>query len=294
MRHLFRRTARLAGCLVLLASTVHGRTPEESVFVYGLFAEGATCPAIEQRLAALPLRETAILSVEDGGRLVLDSAEGTEQLRCAMTALKRQRRRAKLLLLQDTVFLVNEAESSRRIRAVAEFAKRNRGVGAAIVDLEPYTQAEWTNGSPIDRRTIASRYTRLLKQLRKDARPLRLEAAIPWWLTSTTDVPEIGWKPLFSSVDGVYLMLYGLGERANFSLPQRVAHRLPVNDPMLKRGRVYLTLNTEDEPSAEQLQLDMAELRRRYEGVRGFAGISVFHAQGAYGPAASTGSAQQR
>jgi hypothetical protein len=283
-----RRAITLVVCLatVLLATVMYGRAPEDSVFVYSLFAGDTSCSVIEQRLAALPLRETAILSVEDGGRFVLDSADGAEQLICAMSALKRQHRRVKLLLLQDPVFLGNDVESSRRVQAVAEFARRNRGVEAAVVDLEPYTQAGWTKGSQLDRRTIAVRFTQVLRQLKKAARPLRLEAAVPWWLTSTRDVPEIGLKPLFSSVDGVYLMLYGLAERGSFSLPQRVAHRLPLKDPMLKRGRVYLTLNTEDEPSREQLERDIAELRLRYGGARGFAGISVFHAQGAYGPAA--------
>lgn len=286
--------------LVQLGATAAARTsPEESVFVYGLFAGDVTCPAIEQRLSALPLRETVIVSVEEsGGRFVLDAAGGSDQLRCALSALARQHRRVKLLLLQDTAYLANDIEAIRRMRAVASFARETHGVASAVVDLEPYADAGWTEGSQIDRRAIAFRFTRVLKQLKKEARPLRMEAALPWWLTSTKDVPEIALKPLFGSVDGVYLMLYGLSGEPQHSLAQRIAQRLSPKDPMLRRGRVYLTLTTEDEPSPEQLDRDIAALLRHYGRVRGFAGISVFHATGTYAPsapsAANTAPSQSR
>jgi hypothetical protein len=288
------RTATIQVCfavvaLSLLSTTAPARTPvEESVFVYGIFAGEVTCPAIEQRLAGLPLRETAIVSVEEsGGRFVLDDPTGAEQLRCAIDALGRQHRRVKLLLLQDTSFLSNDIEALRRMRAIASFARQNRGIAAAVVDLEPYADSGWTEGSPTDRRAIAFRFTRVLQQLKKESRPLRLEAAVPWWLTSLKDVPEMGVNPLFGAVDGVYLMLYGLSGDPKHTVAERIAQRLSVKNPMLQRGRVYLTVTTEDEPTAEQLQRDLAVLREQYRRARGFAGVSVFHAAGTYGPAPS-------
>lgn len=272
--------------LWLLPTTALARTAvEESVFVYGIFAGEITCPAIEQRLAGLPLRETAIVSVEEsGGRFVLDDPTGGEQLRCAIDALARQHRRVKLLLLQDTSYLSNDIEALRRMRAIASFARQNRGVAAAVVDLEPYADSSWTEGSSIDRRAIAFRFTRVLQQLKKEARPLRLEAAVPWWLTSLNDVPEIGVKPLFGAVDGVYLMLYSLSGDMKHTVAERIAQRLSVKSPMLQRGHVYLTVTTEDEPTAEQLDRDLVSLRQQYSRARGFAGVSVFHAAGTYGP----------
>lgn len=160
-------------------------------------------------------------------------------------------------------------------------------MAAAVVDLEPYVDSSWTEGSQIDRRAVAFRFTRVLKQLKREARPLPLEAAVPWWLTSTKDVPEISLKPLFGSVDGVYLMLYGLSGDAHDSVARRIAQRLSPKDPMLRRGRVYLTLTTEDEPSPQQLDRDIAALLRHYSRVRGFAGVSVFHANGSYAATAA-------
>jgi hypothetical protein len=276
--------ALLLVAMAQLCPTAAARTePEESVFVYGVFAGDSTCPMIEQRLASLPLRETAIVSVEEsGGRFVLDDRTGPDQLRCAIGALARGNRRVKLLLLQDTRYVGNDVEAVRRMRAVAAFARKNHGIDAAVVDIEPYADRTWTEGSQIDRRAVAFQFTRVLKQLKKVARPLHLEAALPWWLTSTEDVPEIGLKPLFGSLDGVYLMLYGMSGDPQHSMTDRVMARLPVDDPMLRRGRVYLTLTTEDEPSREQLDRDIAELRQQYGKAKGFAGVAVFHAGGSF------------
>jgi hypothetical protein len=239
-------------------------------------------------LAGLPLRETVIISVEErGGRFVLDDAGGGGQLRCALDVLGRQHRRVKLLLLQDTMYLGNDIEAARRMRAVASFARQNRGIAAAVVDLEPYVDKGWTDGSQTDQRAIAFRFIRVLKQLKKESRPIHLEAAVPWWLTSLEDVPEMGVKPLFGAVDGVYLMLYGLSGDAKHSVAERIAQRLSLQNPMLQRGRVYLTLTTEDEPSVEQLDRDLAALRQQYGRTRGFAGVSVFHAAGTYAATAT-------
>ena len=275
--------------LGLLCPPAWGRNvPEESVIVYGIFAGETTCPAIEQRLAALPLRETAIISVEEsGGRFVLDDPTGEQQLRCAVDALARGGHRVKFMILQDTMYLGNDTEAIRRVRAAAQFAKKNHGVESAVVDIEPHAARRWTEGSSVDRSAIALQFTRMLKQLKKQARPLRLEAAVPWWLMSTRDVPEIARKPLLASVDGVYLMFYEMSGEANKSVAQHVQDRLWLRDPILKRGRVYLMLNTEDEPSQEQLDRDIAALAALYGRTKGFAGISVFHAGGTF----STGKA---
>lgn len=278
------RFAQAVIWLALLSAPAAARSPEDSVFVYGMFNGDVSCPAIEQRLADLPLRKTAILSVErSGGHFVLDDPGGPDRLRCALRVFRSQRRRVKFLLLQDTGFLAKEAEAVRRMRAVAAFGKKN-SIEAAVVDIEPYVDSNWSEGSAQDRRAIAANFTRILRLLKDAARPLRLEAAVPWWLPSTENVPEIGLKPLFDSVDGVYLMLYSLGGSAGDTVAARIANHLSANDPILQRGRVYLTISTEDEPSQLQLERDVAELHRQYRHARGFAGVSVFHAAGAYAP----------
>ena len=291
------RALLLAVFGVVLCGTAMAREPEDSVFVYGLFAGETSCPAIEQRLAALPLRQTVILSVEEsGGRFVLDDPSGADQLRCTIGALTRTRRRVKVLILQDATYMSNVMDAARRMIAISEFAKRNRGIEAAVVDIEPYAEDSWIHGTQAQRRDIAMRFTQVLNHLKKCSRPLKLEAALPWWLTSTKDVPEIGVKPLFGSVDGVYLMLYGLGGAPSQTVADRVVDRLSPKNEMLKRGRVYLTLNTEDQPSAEQMDRDLASLRRQYGRVKGFAGVSVFHAGGSYataGKPAETSPSQQ-
>lgn len=282
---------RFAACVLLpalVSAAASARGPEESVFVYGMFsAADVSCPAIEQRLSELPLRKTVILSVErSGGHFVLDDAGGADRLRCALRVLRRQHRRVKFLLLQDTGFLAKESEAVRRMRAVASFARKNSIIEGAVVDIEPYVDSNWSEGTAQDRRAIAANFTRILRSLKDAARPLRLEAAVPWWLPSTEDVPEIGLKPLFDSVDGVYLMLYSLRGGAEDTVADRIAGHLSPQDPILQHGHVYLTISTEDEPSTEQLERDVAALHRRYRHARGFAGVSIFHAGGTYAPPA--------
>ena len=264
----------------MLTGSAHAAL-EDSVWVYQLLNDNPDCVTIERRLAETPLRETVIVSIEGGG-FVLDRPNGREQLRCTMAALHRSGHQVKLLLLQDTLYLADDREAVRRMRAVGAFAKQEGGLAGAVVDIEPYLDEEWKSGSAEARRAIAGRFLHLLRQLRNAARPARLEAAIPWWLSSTVEIPELRPEHLFKAADGFYVMLYGLGGDANDGLADRIVKRLPPHDPLLQRGRVYLTLATEDELSPEHLHQDLALLRQRYRGARGFAGVSVFHAGAAY------------
>src|SRR5258706_12450393 len=96
------RTARFLGAALLLAlaslasSAATGRAPSEtSVFVYDLFAAEPDCAHIRERLTALPLRSTVLLSVEQGPEFLPDSPAGQQRLRCALTFLRAHHRRVK-------------------------------------------------------------------------------------------------------------------------------------------------------------------------------------------------------
>jgi hypothetical protein len=271
------RTALVFG---ILAGAAHAAL-EDSVWVYRLLDDNPDCATIERRLAELPLRQTVIVSIEGGG-FVLDRPNGREQLRCMTAALARSGRRAKVLLLQDTFYLADDIEAVRRMRAVSAYAKEEGGLEGAVVDIEPYLDPEWEKGSVATRRAIAYRFVRLLRQLKKAAQPLSLDAAIPWWLSSTPEIPELKPKSLFKSISGAYVMLYSMGGQASDGLTDRIVKRFPPHDPLLRRGRVYLTLATEDVPSQQELDRDLVVLTEKYRGARGFAGVSVFHAGTTY------------
>jgi hypothetical protein len=266
---------RVVLVLGLLGGSAHAL--EDSVWVYRLLNDNPDCPTITRRLGEMKLRPTVIVSIEGGG-FVLDRPNGREQLRCLIDALQASGRRAKLLLLQDTYYLSDDLEALRRMRLVASYAREERRVAGVVVDIEPYLDAEWKSGAVTTRRAVAYRFLRLLRQLRQAAKPLPMDAAIPWWLSSAEGVPELRPRHIFHAMSGAYVMLYGLGGRKEDGLTDRIVKRFPQSDPLLKRGRVYLTLATEDEDSPEKLERDLEFLRKTYHGAKGFAGTSVFHA----------------
>ena len=266
---------------LLLLTTVAAAGTEDSSFVYGIFAAEPSCPLIQERLAQLPLRKTVLLSVEAGSGLVLDRPSGIKQLQCAVTVLQRGSHEVKALMLQDISFLNNAEESVRRVREVAQLSPR--AVHGIVVDIEPYVDESWGCGSLTQRRATAAQYIALLQAIRAAARPMKLEAVVPWWYSAMTDIPELQPASLYSAADGLYAMLYGdPGGPVVDGSAQKVLDHVPRNSPFFKKGKFYVAVATYEAQSAQHLDQEIAALRKQYKGVRGFAGVSVFRAGGPY------------
>ena len=295
------RTARFLGAALLLAlaplrasATPHVVPIEISVFVYDLFAAEPDCAHIRERLQALPLRSTVLLSVEQGPEFLPDSSAGQQRLRCALTFLRAHGRRVKALLLQDTTFLDTPNEAARRMAALARFSRSAGGFAGAVLDIEPYLHRDWECGTVGDRRALAMRYLELVKQVRRAVAPLTVEVAVPAWWAEQSEVPELQPEQLFRATDGVYVMLYGDpgGPLVGGSV-ERIAERIPASGGFFGSGsgssakrasqpRVHLVLAPYELSSPAEMEAQLAALRQRYAGARGFAGVSLFHAAATY------------
>jgi hypothetical protein len=265
---------------LLLTATAFG--VEDSTFVYDIFEGEPTCAIIEQRLAALPLRKTVLLSVEQGAELVLDRPTGSEQLHCALTALRRGSHDVKPMLLQDISFLKNETEAMRRVLSVMQFSRRS-SVRAIVIDIEPYVDEFWDCGSLADKRNTGAQYISLLRKLRDAALPLKLEAVVPWWYSVERSIPELMPASLFTVADGIYAMFYGDpgGPLVN-GAADLVLKRLPKTSPFFGKGRIYIALATYEARSLQHLNHEIEIVRKHYADAPGFSGISVFRAGGPY------------
>ncbi|HZQ93235.1 MAG TPA: carboxypeptidase-like regulatory domain-containing protein [Terriglobales bacterium] len=264
--------------VVLSAGAAHAAL-EDSVFVYDLFAGKPACAQIEQRLAALDLRPTVLLSVEQGPAFIPATPEGREQVACAVRALRRGKHHVKAMLLQDPGFLKDRSAAVQRVHAAATLP----GIEGLLIDVEPYTDPDWDCGKPEVRRQIAAGYVDLLRTLRSVADPMPLEAAVAWWMPGMEGVPEFATPRLADAADGLYLMLYGdEGGPLVGATVADVAGRIPGSSEMLHRARVYFALARYESPSPEALNETIGGLRRLYGKTQGFRGTAVFHAGSRY------------
>lgn len=263
---------------------VRARALEDSSFVYGIFAEGASCPVVEQRLAAAPLRPTVLLSVENGQGFLLDQPDGADLLTCALRNLQGSKRAAKALMLQDPSFLDRTEESARRVRLLAEYAAANKKLLAGVViDVEPYTEERWSCATHQGKREIGSRFLALLRGLKAASGKLPVEAAIPWWYSLNDDIPELLPSTILGEADGVYFMVYGdEGGPVVNGGAEKVFDRMPPGRLQVSRGRTYVALATYESQSAAALEAEIAQVRQYYAKVRGFAGTAIFHATSQY------------
>jgi hypothetical protein len=190
------------------------------------------------------------------------------------------------MLLQDPGFVERTSEAVRRLSLLTQYARR-QPVAAAVIDVEPYGDPDWTCAPSDQRRAVISRYRALLRGLHAAAGTLPLETAAPWWLTQMKDVPEMHPAALFEDVSGMYLMLYAdEGGPLIGGSAERIAERVPPDSAYFGQGpghgRVYLGLATYETTSPDALNREVAALDRRYAKVPGFAGTAVFHAASAY------------
>jgi hypothetical protein len=267
--------------LSLLVLTTAAVGMEDSSFVYDIFAGDPSCAVIQKRLAHLPLRKTVLLSVEQGPYFLLDRPTGIKQLNCAVAALQRGSHEVKALVLQDASFLKNAEEALRRVREIAQFSPR--AIRSTVLDIEPYTDEAWDCGSPAERRATATQYIALLQAVRAAARPLKLDAVVPWWYADLKDIPELQPASLYSVADGLYAMLYGdPGGPVVGGTVRRVIEHLPRSSPFFKKGEFHIAVATFEARSAPDLNQEIEVLRAHYQGVPGFAGVSVFRTGGPY------------
>lgn len=257
---------------------------EDSSFVYDIFANDATCPQIEQRLARVPLRATVLLSVESGSSFVLDRPQGAELMSCALGKLHDSSHTVKALVLQDISFLDRQEEAARRVRRLAEYAATSHGpLAGVVVDVEPYVDEHWSCGAHQERRRIGNNYLSLLRQLKAVSGPLPVEAVVPWWFVLNQDIPELLPESILKAADGVYFMVYGdEGGPVVDGEAEDVFGRLTPDNLTVTQGRTYIALATYESHSAAALETEIAQVRQHYAAVHGFAGTAIFHAAGIY------------
>ena len=259
--------------------------PGDSVFVYDLFRDRPACGQIATTLRALRLRETAIVSVEQGPDLVLDWPGGGNSLLCATDGLRASGHRVKVMVLQDGSYLDNQAEALRRVGKVSAFAAAHpQAISGIVIDLEPYTDQRWDCASAEDRRQIASRFRDLVQRLRQESRPVPLEIVVPWWFAVGRDDPGLTLDALGAVSDGIFLMLYGDegGPVVNGDTARLTAKMDLVLQAGAPRGPFYVALATFEHRSQTALDRESADVRQRYARVAQFAGTAVFHAGGRF------------
>lgn len=269
--------------LAVLGPSAAQNGDEDSVFVYDAFRGHTSCSDIVPRLRSLPLRETVILSAEEGAGFVLDRQAG--DVTCVADALRASGYRTKLMVLQDPSFLDRPDEALRRVRAVARLAAAHPGVlSAVVVDLEPYTDANWDCADAPGRRRIAERFRDLIVHLRRESGRLPLELVVPWWFGVEPRYPALTLGALSEVSDGLILMLYGDegGPVVNGDIRRAVERMDLVLRTSPPRQRFSIALATFEQRSRSSMEAEIADLRERYRGVPHFGGMAVFHATGRF------------
>lgn len=258
--------------------------PEDSVYVYDVFRGTPGCGELLDRLRALPLRPTVILSIEQGPEFVLDRPNGAEQLACVVRQLRASSRKVKALFLQDPAFLERGEEAVRRAALLRAFASRHpRQLSGVQVDLEPYASEKWSCCGVEERRAQMRNLHQLLLRVRRELRRLPLGLAAAWWYPALREVPEAWPKALFGVADEIYLMVYGdEGGPLVGGTADRVLERLTAPELFAGRGRIHIALATYEFASPPQFQAELQTLRWRLAWWRNFAGTAIFHAASAF------------
>jgi hypothetical protein len=273
--------------LILCSLFAQAATPagyEDGVYVYDVFKGSPKCPEVIDRLKALPLRSTVILSLESGREFVLDRPDGQAQLACALDYLRSSGHKAKGLLLQDPVFLEQADEAMRRAILAGEYAVHHPGQLAAVqLDVEPYTVKYWGCRTVPEKRALMTSLQQLLSRVRRQLQGLPLGIVSPWWYPTATDLPEAGPEALFKVADEIYLMAYGdEGGPIVGGTAERILRHVDSPEFFAGHGRMYIAFATYEFRSPEQLQADIETVRNRLASRPNFAGTAVFHATSGY------------
>lgn len=277
---------RILWVLALAWSIAAASAPrEDSVFVYDVFRGQPACAQITSTLRSMRLRETVILSIEQGPDLILDQPGGENALRCAADALHASGHRVKTMALQDASFLDKQDDAVRRVKKIAAFARVHpKTIAGTVIDLEPYTDERWDCASPDNRAAIARRFRDLVGRLREESLPLPLEIVVPWWFAVVQEYPALHLRELGAVTDGIFLMLYGdEGGPVVSGTSARLKAKMDlVLAAGMSRTPFYIALATFEHRSSADLEREIRDLQARYGPVSQFAGTSVFHAQGRF------------
>ena len=270
--------------ILAAAGAAEGPAAEDAVWVYNLFRGTPTCDELAERLDALPLRPTVILSIEQGHEFILNREGGERQLGCALEHLRRGGRRIKALLLQDPVFLENGKEAVRRAALLGDFVRRHPGwISGAQVDVEPHTVKQWSCCTIEDRRALLRGLHLVLSDVRGQLGGLPLGVVAPWWYPVARDLPEAHPEAFFRVIDEIYLMAYGdRGGPLIGGSAEAVLERIDRPAFFTGRGRLYIGVATYDFRSPEQVNQDLEVIRERLAGRPNFAGTALFHAASPY------------
>jgi hypothetical protein len=255
-------------------------TYEDAVYVYDLFRNAPNCTELVNRLKALPLRSTLILSFEQKEEFLLDRPEGEEELACVFDYLRDSSRKAKALLAQDTVYLGKKGEAVQRARLAIAFAARHPGVLSGVqLDVEPYTDPKWGCCTVEQQRAMMRDLQELLSQVRRQLNGLPLSVTAPWWYAVAKEIPEAQPESLFQVADEIYLMAYGdEGGPLVGGTAERVLSRVDAPEFFTGRGRIMIGLGTYEFASPGQLETDLETVRRRLAVRPNFGGTAIFNA----------------
>ena len=259
-------------------------TYEDSVYVYDLFRDTPDCTELLDRLKALPLRSTLILSIEQREGFLLDRPEGEAELACVFEYLRDSSRKAKALLAQDNVFLEKKDVAVQRARLVIAFASEHPGVLSGVqLDVEPYTDPKWACCPVEQRRGMMRDLLDLLSQVRRQLNGLPLSITAPWWYAELKDIPEALPESLFQVADEIYLMVYGdEGGPLVGGSAERVLSRVDAPEFFTGRGRLMIGLGTYEFTTPGQLEADLETVRRRLSAHPNFGGTVIFNATSSF------------
>lgn len=157
------------------------------------------------------------LSVEDGARFRLATAEGRAAVGRAVAAARRRGLAVEAMLLQHPRWLDDPAGALARARAAAAFvpAPGERPFDGLHLDVEPHTLDAWECGGETGRADLVGRLARLAADVRAAARaargsPVPVSIAVPWWsIGPAAPGGEAAARALAASADTLVLMAYG-------------------------------------------------------------------------------------
>jgi hypothetical protein len=282
------RWVSILGAWLFLSCAVAHAVPaggfEDGIYVYGIFKDATKCPELIDRLKALPLRQTVILSLDSGKEFVLDRPDGEDEISCVLDYLGASGHKTKGLLLQDPVFLDEADEAMRRASIVGQYALRHPSHLAAVqLDVEPYTIKYWGCRTTQEKRDLMVGLQQLLGRVRRQLHGVPLGIVSPWWYPIAGDLPEVRPESLFQVADEIYLMAYGdEGGPIVGGTAERILGRVDAPEFFTGHGRLYIVLATYEFQSADNLQAELATVRKRLASRANFAGTAVFHAQSIY------------
>jgi hypothetical protein len=286
------------GVLLETAGGPHATAGPHDVAVWVYGAHRWTDPGATAALGRLPAGARRLyLSVEDGPRLVLDDPGDARRLGAILDAAGEGASfTVEAMLLQDPGWASDPDGAAARVARVLDFHAARRAAGRPAFaglhfDVEPYTDDAWVCGDAAGRRALVrglqavyGAIARRAAPWRAGASPLRLTAALPWWLGPlSAEVPEAAPGRWLADLDEVVLMVYGdaggavVGDSAAAVLGRVDDDRLWREAAAWPPGRgLRIGLATYEYRDAAALAAGMREMAAVLAPRSGFRGFAIF------------------